>query len=154
MRIWLASALAFALAFPTASAFADDDEPVAAKSKIKPKATDASVAAIRDKLAKARDELRAVIAKPLEKLTPAEQKRYDAIVADVRAMADGADATAAKLTEGLSKPGSRDSLSELGEMQQLKMQMAMDRISKADHASSNTLKKMSDTLSQIIQNMK
>lgn len=48
----------------------------------------------------------------------------------------------------------RDSLSEQGEIQQLKMQMVMDRISKMESMLSNVMKKFSDTSSSIIQNMK
>ncbi len=48
----------------------------------------------------------------------------------------------------------RDSLSELSETQQLKMQIYTDRMAKADSANSNLMKKMSDTLNSIIQNMK
>jgi hypothetical protein len=46
------------------------------------------------------------------------------------------------------------SLSELGEEQQLKMQMVMDRMTKADQMMSNLAKKVSDTSSGIIQNLK
>jgi hypothetical protein len=47
-----------------------------------------------------------------------------------------------------------DSLSELSEMDQLRLQMAMDRLSKMMSTLSNILKKMSDTASQITQNLK
>jgi hypothetical protein len=47
-----------------------------------------------------------------------------------------------------------DSLSEMGETQQLKMQMYMDRMTKADTANSNLMKKMADTLNSIIGIMK
>lgn len=48
----------------------------------------------------------------------------------------------------------RDSLAELGEEQQLRLQMAMDRMSKMMSTLSNLLKKISDTQNQIIQNLK
>lgn len=48
----------------------------------------------------------------------------------------------------------RDSLSEMGEEQQLRMQMIMDRMTKADQAASNALKKFSEIISQIIGNWK
>ncbi len=48
----------------------------------------------------------------------------------------------------------RDSLSDMGEQQQLKMQLVMDRMTKADTAASNMLKKFADTASSIIQNLK
>jgi hypothetical protein len=47
-----------------------------------------------------------------------------------------------------------DSLSELTELDSLRLQMAMDRMSKAQALISNMLKKSSDTANSIIQNMK
>ena len=47
-----------------------------------------------------------------------------------------------------------DSMSEMGEMESLRLQMAMDRLSKMMSTLSNLLKKMSDTAGQITQNMK
>lgn len=49
---------------------------------------------------------------------------------------------------------SRDSLSEMGEMQQLKMQMLMDRRSKLMSTLSNLMKKISQTQDSIIDNLK
>ncbi|MEO7045460.1 MAG: hypothetical protein ABI091_09170 [Ferruginibacter sp.] len=48
----------------------------------------------------------------------------------------------------------QDSLSEMGETESLRLQMAMDRRSKMMENLSNMLKKMSDTQDQIIQNLK
>jgi Arc/MetJ-type ribon-helix-helix transcriptional regulator len=47
-----------------------------------------------------------------------------------------------------------DSISEMGEMESLRLQMAMDRMSKMISALSNLLKKISDTAAAITQNMK
>jgi putative addiction module CopG family antidote len=47
-----------------------------------------------------------------------------------------------------------DSLSEMGEMESLRLQMAMDRYSKFMSTLSNIMKRMSDTSQSIIQNMK
>ncbi len=47
-----------------------------------------------------------------------------------------------------------DSMSEMGEMESLRLQMAMDRLSKMMSTLSNILKKISDTSSQIVQNLK
>jgi hypothetical protein len=47
-----------------------------------------------------------------------------------------------------------DSFSELGEMESLRLQMAMDRMSKLMSTLSNLLKKISDTADGIIQNIK
>jgi hypothetical protein len=50
--------------------------------------------------------------------------------------------------------GAKDSLSELGDELSLKLQMAMDRLSQIQSTLSNTMKKLSDTASGIIANMK
>jgi hypothetical protein len=47
-----------------------------------------------------------------------------------------------------------DSLSELGEMESLRLQMAMDRLSKMMSTLSNLLKKISDTADSIAANLK
>lgn len=47
-----------------------------------------------------------------------------------------------------------DSLSEMGEMESMRMQMAMDRQSKAMSTLSNIMKKMSSTASAITNNIK
>lgn len=47
-----------------------------------------------------------------------------------------------------------DSLSEMGEMESLRLQMAMDRMSKLMSTLSNLLKKLSDTASTITHNLK
>jgi hypothetical protein len=47
-----------------------------------------------------------------------------------------------------------DSMSEMGEMESLRLQMAMDRMQKAMQALSNILKKISDTSAAIIGNVK
>jgi hypothetical protein len=47
-----------------------------------------------------------------------------------------------------------DSMSEMGEMESLRLQMAMDRLSKMMSTLSNILKKISDTAQSIVQNLK
>jgi hypothetical protein len=47
-----------------------------------------------------------------------------------------------------------DSMSELGEMESLRLQMAMDRLSKMMSTISNIMKKISDTASEIVENLK
>ena len=49
---------------------------------------------------------------------------------------------------------SLDSMSELGETESLRLQMAMDRMSKLMSTLSNILKKISDTSNSIAQNLK
>ena len=58
------------------------------------------------------------------------------------------DAMATKLKNDL------DSMSEMGEMESLRLQMAMDRMSKMMSTLSNLLKKISKTADDIIQNLK
>ena len=50
--------------------------------------------------------------------------------------------------------GELDALSEMGEMESLRLQMAMDRMSKLMSTLSNILKKSSETGSRITQNLK
>lgn len=50
--------------------------------------------------------------------------------------------------------GDLDSMSEMGEMESLRLQMAMDRMSKMMSTLSNLLKKISDTSQSITQNIK
>lgn len=45
-------------------------------------------------------------------------------------------------------------MSEMGEMESLRLQMAMDRLSKMMSTLSNLLKKTSDTANAITQNLK
>jgi len=47
-----------------------------------------------------------------------------------------------------------DSMSELGETESLRLQMAMDRLSKLMTTLSNVMKKISDTAESITQNLK
>jgi hypothetical protein len=47
-----------------------------------------------------------------------------------------------------------DSMNEMGEMESLRLQMAMDRMSKMMSTLSNLLKKISDTSNSIVQNLK
>jgi hypothetical protein len=50
--------------------------------------------------------------------------------------------------------GRLDSMSEMGEMESLRLQLAMDRLSKMMSTLSNVLKKISDTSQTITQNLK
>lgn len=121
----------------------------------KKKATIASVTARRNTLLNVRDGLRALAAKPKPKdLKPDEQKVYDEFVAKANEVADGCDGLARKLAEGMQKQGDLDSLSEMGETESLRLQMAMDRVSKVMSTLSNILKKISDTAQTITQNLK
>jgi len=63
--------------------------------------------------------------------------------------------TATDLDQEIRQLGTElDALSELEETEKLRLQMAMDRISKAMATLSNTLKKISDTAESIAQNLK
>ena len=59
-----------------------------------------------------------------------------------------------QLDQASGGSGHLDSLSDLGMEQQLRLQMTMDRFSKATSMLSNILKKFSDTASQITANLK
>jgi hypothetical protein len=48
----------------------------------------------------------------------------------------------------------RDDLSEMGEIESLRLQMAMDRMRKFESALSNLMKKLSETSNAIVQNIK
>jgi hypothetical protein len=50
--------------------------------------------------------------------------------------------------------GDLDALSEMSDMESMRLQMMMDRISKMMSMMSNLMKKLSDTSSEIVQNMK
>lgn len=97
------------------------------------------------------------------------QEDLKAIMASVKAIASEKASLRAKLNAintnaaigkagtGLSTEAIKkklDSLSEMGEMESLRLQMAMDRMSKMMSTLSNLLKKMSDTASAITQNIK
>lgn len=79
----------------------------------------------------------------------------DAANSDVVEVVDTCPETLAAIAARIEELRSQyDSLSELGEEQQLKLQMYMDRRSKTLSALSNIMKKLSDTGSQIVQNLK
>jgi hypothetical protein len=85
-------------------------------------------------------------------------------LADARAMLTSAKQLRASYTPGPGQPSKadldasidqlKDSISEMGEMDQLELQMVMDRMSKAEATLSNLLKKISNTQSAIVQNIK
>jgi hypothetical protein len=72
-----------------------------------------------------------------------------------RGQAARLQATAAELEQAIDEAKAElDSLSELGETESLRLQMAMDRVSKFMTTLSNILKKASETSAQITQNLK
>ena len=60
----------------------------------------------------------------------------------------------ARVTAPGLKSNSKDNLSDSSQEQQLKMQMEMGKMGKADTAASNIMKKRGDTANEIINNMK
>ena len=120
------------------------------------KVTKESLLARRDALIKARDALRTLASqKKPAGLSAADAKAYGVLVASANEMADDCDATATKINEALKAANAKlDGMAEMTESQQLRMQMAMDRMSKATQTASNLLKKFSDTAGQIVGNMK
>jgi hypothetical protein len=115
-----------------------------------------SVRALRNKLAKARDDMRAMATTPAPQGLTAEQlKIYGAEMANVLVLANETDAVVKKIDSLIDQAkADLDSLSEMGEMESLRLQMAMDRLSKLMSTLSNLLKKVSDTASSIVQNLK
>ena len=76
------------------------------------------------------------------------------VSADYRPAAEGAPSKA-ELDASIDQVKSNlDSMSEMGEMESLRLQMAMDRMSKMMSTLSNMLKKISDTAQGITQNIK
>jgi hypothetical protein len=65
------------------------------------------------------------------------------------------DVAKSKIDSAVDKAkGDLDSMSEMGEMESLRLQMAMDRMSKMMSTLSNVLKKVSDTANGITANLK
>jgi hypothetical protein len=153
---WLAAALLSLTGSSVALAVQPNQTPRSAPSQEKKKPTVASITARRDALLKVRDGLRGVAATPAPKgLSEKETAVYAEFVAKAREVADGCDGLANKLTAGLkAKDAKLDSLSEMGEMESLRLQMAMDRMSKTMSTVSNLLKKASETANSITQNLK
>lgn len=122
----------------------------------KPKATKASVVALKAKLVKARDAMRALAETPApDGLTKAQRKVFEAEMKKVADLADGTDGVVKKIDDSIDKAKTDlDSMSEMGEMESLRLQKAMDQLSKMMSTLSNLLKKISDTASSITQNLK
>ncbi len=100
----------------------------------------------------ARDDLKAIMAGV--KAIDDDKDRWRRVAETLAAMAAGAasaeDVGAARDTI----QGKLDSLSELGEMESLRLQMAMDRLTKLMSTLANLLKQASDTASTITGNLK
>ena len=62
--------------------------------------------------------------------------------------------TASKQAARYSPKNSKDSMSHISSMQQMQLQMAMDRKSKLLDTISNLEKKMADTSDLVVQNLK
>ena len=122
----------------------------------KAKATKASVTTLKTKLEKARDAMRALAKEPAPSgLTAAQKKTFGEEMTKLVATADETDKVVKKLDAGLKdSKASLDSMSEMGETESLRLQMEMDRLSKAMTTLSNLLKKFSDTAGSITQNLK
>ncbi|MBX3595733.1 hypothetical protein [Sphingomonas sp.] len=97
--------------------------------------------------------------------TPVQLARKRRQQGEARALIARAAATSAKLPAGhpdkaqldamIGKAkGDLDSMAEMDEMESLRLQMAMDRMSKIMSTLSNLLKKISDTNQSITQNLK
>ena len=95
-----------------------------------------------------------------KKLTAAQKRKLKKDIDDVVVqLQDLKTSTAEGLKEvnpaALTRISAKiDSMSEMGEMESLRLQMVMDRMSKMMSTMSNILKKMSDTAQSITQNLK
>lgn len=94
-------------------------------------------------------------------------RRRDRLAADARALLARAETLRASYAPAAGAPSrdeidravadtkaELDSMSEMGETESLRLQMAMDRMSKMMSTLSNLMKKASETSSGIIQNLK
>jgi hypothetical protein len=100
----------------------------------------------------AQEDLQAIMA-GVQAINAAKQRQREVLCEIQRQAADAAskerlDAAVDAIKESL------DSMSELGETESLRLQMAMDRLSKLMSTLSNILKKISDTSQSITQNLK
>lgn len=121
----------------------------------KTKATKEVVESKREAAAHVASALRDLIAKaPPKGLSVDEKKAYEAFVGETKAIIAGCEALSKKLDDGLKESKDLDALSELSSTESLRLQMAMDRLSKMMSTLSNLLKKISDTASAITQNLK
>jgi hypothetical protein len=132
----------------------------AVKPKVQSAATDVNALAftvMMEAAKSAQDDLKAIMAKvtainsqkkKLRELIKEKQTGNLDFEATFQVMAVGMDALIDQMKNDL------DSMTEMGEMESLRLQMAMDRLSKMMSTLSNLLKKISDTASQITQNLK
>ena len=101
----------------------------------------------------------------MKTVSPAVRKRQ--VQSDARALLARAESVQGKYAPAAGQPskaeldkqidqikGDLDSMSEMGEMESLRLQMAMDRMSKMMSTLSNLLRKISDTSQSITQNIK
>jgi Skp family chaperone for outer membrane proteins len=121
----------------------------------KTKATKELVESKREAAAHAASGLRELIAKaPPKGLSVDEKKAFETFVGETKAIIAGCEALSKKLDDGLKESKDLDALSEMSSTESLRLQMAMDRLSKMMSTLSNLLKKISDTAGAITQNLK
>ncbi len=90
--------------------------------------------------------------KPVQKAPVDKTKTTDKTRVPVTTGTQVSKEEADRLREEVKKD--LDSMSEMGEMESLRLQMAMDRMSKMMSTLSNLMKKVSETANQITQNLK
>lgn len=125
-------------------------------SVAKKKATKESVTALKEKMSRVRDQLQALIDQPAPaKLSKPESDAYAKFIEDTKVVIADLGKAAKKLDDATKDPKSDlDSMSEMGEMESLRLQAQMDRTSKMLSTLSNVLKKLSDSAQSITQNLK
>ena len=108
---------------------------------------------------------RPIVSRPIGALVLAPKKQK--VMADARSLLADAQGIQARYAPAAGQPtkaeldsqidqlkNDLDSMSEMGEIESLRLQMAMDRMSKMMSTLSNLLKKISDTSQSITQNIK
>lgn len=103
----------------------------------------------------AQEDLKAVMAR-VKEINEAKRKQRENL-SRAQGTASGFAAAISAAAHGAAAVGARaelDTLSEMGEMESLRLQLAMDRMSKLMSTVSNLLKKIHDTAQSITQNLK
>jgi len=147
LRWLVAAAICAALTAPGA-AQAPGNQP---SPSIRP--SPSSKAALADRLRALQTRYDAIKAAS-PRLAPARPTDPIATIRDRRQLATTARDADQLMRELDSEKAKLDSMGDLSQEQQLKMQMAMDRMSKAMSTLSNLLKKLDQTNDSIIQNLK
>jgi hypothetical protein len=111
---------------------------------------------VRPDMAPLRPNLAIAAVSPKQrKIAQARSLLADAVKVQMDYAPKAGQPSKAELDSNIAQMNSQiDSMSEMGETESLRLQMAMDRMSKMMSTLSNILKKISDTSDAIVQNIK